>query len=62
MDAQLDFDPEEDVKYSSGSGSEEESSDDDNVGTEHYEKVGYVVHCFIFSLDVKLTMIVGRAD
>lgn len=34
-----DFDPEEDVQYGSESGSEE-SSGDENAGTEHYEKVG----------------------
>jgi hypothetical protein len=39
---QADFDPEEDVKYDSGSGSEAESSGDEDAGTEHYEKVGYV--------------------
>lgn len=31
------------MKYDSGSGSEDEGSTDENAGTEHYEKVGYVL-------------------
>lgn len=41
MVLQADFDPEEDVKYDSGSRSDDGSSGDEDAGTEHYEKVGY---------------------